>query len=271
MALPATGTTFKEGGFGTVDNRLYSRGPLAAVLIRDERGADTDISPYKAGTPPTVNWSPLAQDYNLRSDLFAQILVDGQWTTNHASNDGWWIIGALDEGNGPERKPSIKKDDAMILQSNFPFDTDTTSEGIEISFTGVEVYKPLMKRLRMNQPLSTSAGVSLVEDIGEDGFVISKPVAADAINRQILLVFAKARSGGYIYDVEGYPLCKLTDIGAAKRSKTNPDAHSLGFTVLPSPYHVDKDPGDPTSGHLVPALYSEWLGGDAWSAMGATS
>lgn len=270
MTIPATGTTFKEGGFGVVDNRFYSRGPLAAILIRDNRGAATDISPYAAGSPPTVNWSPLAQDGNLRDDLFAMVRVDGEWVTNSETNEGWWLIGALDEGNGPDRQPNISQDNAMILQSNFPFDTDLTGEGIDIQFTGVEVFKPLMQRLRMNIPLSDTDGVAIVEDPGAD-MVLSKPVDADTVDRQLLLVFSKKRPGGYIYSVEGYPLVKLTDIGNYKRSKTDPDAASLTYTVLPDPYHVDIDPTDPDSGEVVPVLYSQWMGGSGWTSLATGS
>lgn len=273
MALPATGTSWKAGGFAEVDSRFYSRGPLAAVLIRDNRGADTDISPYKAGTPnPVQNWSPFAQDGQLRDDLFAQIRVDGEWVVNETANEGWWLIGALDDKGGPERKGAIKHDDAMILQSNWPFDTDLTGEGLTISFTGVEVFKPALKRLRMNLPLSDTDGVAIVEDIGEDGFVLSKPVDAESIDRQLLLVFARRKAAGkMLYSVEGYPLARLTDIGNFKRSKTDADAASLTYTMLPDPYHVDIDPSDPVSGDLVQVLYSEWMGGDAWADMAVTS
>src|SRR5215467_9166732 len=95
---PTTGVTWQAGGFDVVDNRFFSRGPLCAVLIRDNRGAATDISPYKVGTTtPVVNWSPLAADGQLRGDLFAYIRVDGQWEKNTAPNEGWWLTGAHEE------------------------------------------------------------------------------------------------------------------------------------------------------------------------------
>jgi hypothetical protein len=272
-AQPATGVDWKTGGFDVVDNRFFSRGPLCAVLIRDNRGSATDISPYAAGTtggpppPPVYNWSPLAVDGTLRSDLFAYIRVDGQWQVNAAANEGWWLIGAVEERQGPDRKANIRHDDAMILQSNFPFDSDIIQEGITIAFTGVEVFKPLLMRLRMNLPLSDSTGTSIVEGVGDPNFVLSKPVDAESIDRQLLLVFAKKRTGKTFYTVEGYPLCKLTDIGNVKRSKTDPDAPALTWTVLPDPYHVDLDPSNPTSAELVQTLYSFWMGGDAWAAL----
>jgi hypothetical protein len=270
MAIPSTGTDFKGGGFVNVDNRFASRGQLAAVLVRDNRGAATNISPYSAGTPsPTVNFSPFALDGTLRNDLFAYELVNGQWEFNHAANMGFWLVGAFEERSGPDRKGSIRHDDVMILQSNFPFDTDLTAEGITVAFTGIEVFKPFMMRLRLNLPLNDVNGNIIVEQPGHQ-VILSKPTEADPVDRQLLLIFARKRPGGYVYSVEAYPLARLTDIGARKRSKTDQDAAMLTFTVLPDPYYVDLDPAAPLSGNLVPALYSEYVGGSAWTAMAAT-
>lgn len=268
MAIPATGTTYKAGGYGTVDNRFYARGGLCAVLMRDNRGIATNMSPYAAGTPPTPYWAPFASDGQLRNDMFAWVRNSGLWQLNGTTNDGWWLLGAQDERGGPERKPAIKHDDAMILQSNFPFDTDLTGEGISISFTGVEVINPLLKRLRMNLPLSDPSGNPIVELPGKPGFVLSKPLDADAIDRQLLLIFARRKQGKWIYTAEGYPWVKLTDIGNIKRDKTGADAAALTFTALPDPYMVDIDPTLAPGNNLVPVMYSEWTAGDGWTALG---
>ncbi len=373
MAIPASGTTWKSAGLGDNDNRFFSRGGLAAVLIRDNRGAATNISPYIAGTvnevqtvtitgsptggnftltysgqttatipwnstaatvqtalsalsnigagqvtvtggpgpatpyvvtftgtlggqnvnqmtatstftggttPTTTvttttagssfsrNWSPFAADGTLRSDLFAQVRVNGEWTTNTTANEGFWLVGAVTEDGGIERQPNISQDSAMVLQSNFPFATDLTEEGIQINFTGVETLKPLMKRLRMNLPLSDTSGNALVEDPGKQNFSISKPTDVDAPDRQIVLIFAKRNAGRYLYTAEGYSLCKLTDIGNFSRSKKDADAAQLSFTVLPDPYLVDIDPTNPTSTTLVPVLFTEWHAGTGWTTIG---
>lgn len=268
MTTPASGTTFRDGGFVDVDNRFNQRGGLAAILIRDNRGAATNISPYASGAPPTINWSPFAQDGQPRADLFAVIRVDGEWITNPDSNEGFWLIGAVTEDGGPERAPNISEDNQMILQSNFPFDTDLTEEGIVINFTGVETLKPLMKRLRMNLPLADSNGNPIVEDPGTENFSIGKTLDVESVERQIILVFARRKAGRYVYTAEAYSLCKLTNIGSFRRSKTDPDAGELGFTVLPDPYFVGKDPANPDSDTLVPILYNEWIAGDGWTAIG---
>lgn len=266
--IPDEGTTWRAGGFGDVDSRMNNRGGLAAVLVRDNRGAATNISPYTVGSPPTRNWSPFADDGQPRADLFAVIRVNGEWVTNPDPNEGFWLIGAMTEDGGPQRAPSIKEDNQMILQSNFPFDTDLTEEGMVINFTGVETLKPLMKRLRMNQPLSDANGNPIVEDPGTEHFSIGKPIDVDSVERQIILMFAKRKGGKYVYTAEGYSLCKLTNIGDFRRSKTDPDAGELGYTVLPDPYFVGKDPANPSGDDLIPILYNEWIDGDGWSAIG---
>ena len=265
MTIPNAGTTWRAGGFGDVDSRLNTRGGLAAILIRDNRGADTNISPWAPGNPPTRNWSPFALDGTPRDDLFATILVDGDWITNPEPNEGFWLIGALTEDGGPERAPDISNDNQMILQSNMPFDSDLTGESLAINFTGVETLKPLMKRLRMNLPLTDLSGNPLVEDPGTENFGLGKPVDNEAPEYQIILMFARRKRGKFLYSAEGYSLCKLNDIGSFRRSKTDPDAGSLGYMVLPDPYFVGKDPNDPTSNELVPLYYHEWIDGESWT------
>jgi hypothetical protein len=268
MTTPSVGTTWKAGGFADVDNRFNQRGGLAAILIRDNRGAATNISPWVPGSPPTLGWSPFAQDGTPRADLFAVVRVNGTWVVNPDPNEGFWLIGAVTEGGGPERAPTIKQDNQMILQSNFPFDTDLTEEGIVINFTGVETLKPLMKRLRMNLPLADESGNPIVEDPGTESFNIGKPVDVDAAEYQIILIFARRKNGKFVYTAEGYSLGKLTNIGKFRRSKTEPDAGELGYTILPDPYFVGKDATDPTSEDLIPIFYCEWVAGDGWTAIG---
>jgi hypothetical protein len=268
MAIPSTGTTWRGSGVDTVDNRFNQRGGLAAVLIRDNRGAATNISPWAAGAPPTRFWSPFALDGQLRDDLLAVIRVDGEWVTNPDPNEGFLLVGAMTEDGGPERAPNISEDNQMILQSNQPFDTDLTEEGIVINFTGVETLKPSMKRLRMNLPLTDASGNLIVEDAGAEHFVIGKTVDVESVERQIILLFSRKKGGKTVYTAEAYSLCKLTNIGSFRRSKTDPDAGELGFTVLPDPYLVTKDPSNPSSDDLVPVLFVEWVAGDGWAAIG---
>ena len=268
MATPATGAPWRQTGLSTVDSRFNDRGGLCAILIRNNRGAATNISPWSAGSPPVRNWSPLADDGQPRDDLFAFVQENGEWITNPDPNEGFILVGALSEAGGPERAPDIKEDNQMILQSNFPFDTDLVSEGMVISFTGVETLKPSLKRLRMNVPLQDGSGNQLTEDPGTEQFSLGKPTDVEAPEWQIILMFSRLKAGRRLYRAEGYSLCKLTKLGNFRRSKTDPDAGELGYTVLPDPYLMTKDPADPTSDELIPALYVEWIDGDAWRAIG---
>jgi hypothetical protein len=267
MTQPSTGVDFQAGGYDNTDNRFFTRGGLAAALIRDNRGLATSIAPYAPGTPPVYNWSPFAADGNLRSDLFINVLSNGVWTMNPNPNQGFWLIGAFDDKGGPERRPNVKHDDAMVLQSIFPFDSDLTASGMTIQFNGVQMLAPLNRRLRMNLPLADNNGNSIVEMPGAP-YVISRPTTDADTNYQLILVFARLRSGGYIYTAEGYSLVRLDDIGNYKRDKTSSDSPNLGFTVLPDPFHVDIDPTNPQSQVLVPVLYSEWIAGPGWTQIG---
>src|SRR5215207_8899149 len=118
MAIPATGTTWRASQIDAVDSRFSTRGGLAGVAIRMNRGAATNISPWAAGSPPTRNWSPFALDGQPRDDLFTHIRVGGEWTTNPNPNEGFVRIGAMSEDGGPERAPDVSNDNLMILQSN---------------------------------------------------------------------------------------------------------------------------------------------------------
>jgi hypothetical protein len=268
MPIPATGTTWRAGGFADVDSRFNQRGGLAAVAIRNNRGAATNISPWAAGSPPTRYWSPFALDGQPRDDLWAAVRVNGEWITNPDSNEGFWLIGAQSEDGGAERSPDISEDNQMILQSNYPFDTDLVEETMSINFTGVETLKPSLKRIRMNIPLCDTDGNPIVEDPGTEHFSIGKPIDVESQEWQLVLFFARKKAGRWVYTAEGYSLCKLTNIGAFRRSKTDPDAGDLGFTVLPDPYFVSKDPANPDSDELIPILYNEWVSGDGWTAIG---
>lgn len=266
--IPSTGKSWRASGLANVDNRFNSRGGLAAIAIRMNRGAATNISPWAPGAPPTRHWSPFALDGQPRDDLWAFVRVDGEWVTNPDPNEGFYLIGALTEDGGAERSPEVNNDNQMILQSNQPFDSDLTEESMSINFTGVETLKPLMKRLRMNLALADAAGNSIVEDPGTENFVLGKPVDNDGPEYQIILFFAKRKNNSFIYTAEAYSLCKLNNIGAFRRSKTDPDAGELGYMVLPDPYFVGKDPNDPSSDELIPLMYCEWTSGGGWTAIG---
>ncbi|OBK44705.1 hypothetical protein A5656_05590 [Mycobacterium gordonae] len=262
MTQPSTGTTWDAAGLGDTDNRFLERGKLVAALIRDARGAATDISPHNSDG--SVRWSPFAQDGKWRQDLFAFKRVNGFWVTNTDANEGFHFTGAFKDGDGPSQKPKIDADKFMILQSNHPFDVDTVSEEMPFSFTGVETAKPLMRRLRNNLPLNDPiTGAVLVEDPGLADAVWCKPLNADNVDRQVLLVRERSINGQKIRTVEGYALAKLTDMGESKKDKKDSEAAELTYEPLPDGFFMGM-----VDGEYRPILKATWVAGEGWAALG---
>jgi len=261
MTRPATGTTFSAGGFGDVDNRFQTnRTGLLAVLVRDARGSDTDISPHN--DDGSVRWSPLAEDGQLRDDLLAFKRVNGVWIENPDENEGFHLGGAFAEGNGPQQKPSLDSDEQMIEQSNTPFDVVLTKDDEPFSFTAVETAKPFLRRLRNNLRLSDANGASLVEVPGAADAGWAKPLDSETVDRQVLLISARKRGGKTFYEVDGYACSKLNDVGNSRKGKKG-EAAELTFKPIPDGYFmamVDEE--------YVPIIKYTWVGGDAWVDLG---
>lgn len=261
MSIPTTGTTWDGAGFNATDNRFLERGKLRQVLIRDARGADTNISPHDSNGDPF--WSPFAQDGTWRDDLLGFIRTDGVWEENPEPNEGFHIAGAFKDGDGPVSKPNLKNDDFMILQSNFPFDTDLTEEGEPFAFTAVETAKPLIRRLRNNLRLNDpDTGDSLVEVPGAEDAGWGRTLAGENIERQVLLVSEFRKGGLPIYTVDGYALCKLSDIGNSKKDKKDSEAAELTYQPLPDAYFMAVQ-----DGVYQPILRWTWVGGTGWAAL----
>lgn len=264
MTLPATGTTFDGAGFNDLDSRYLERGKLRQVLIRDARGGATNISPHNSDG--SVAWSPFAQDNTWRDDLVAFKRVNGVWIANPSTNEGFHIAGAFKEGDGPSTKPNIREDDFMILQSNFPFDSDVVEEGEPFSFTAVETAKPLIRRLRNNLPLNDKDGNALVELPGRANAGWSRPLDADNVERQVLLVSEFKRGGLPIYTVDGYSLAKLSGIGTSKKDKRDSEAAEVTYMPLPDGYFMAM-----VDGVYRPILRHTWVGGAGWAALQGSS
>ncbi|MEB3021312.1 hypothetical protein [[Mycobacterium] crassicus] len=261
MTRPSTGTTWKAGGFNDVDPRFLERGGLIAALIRDARGADTDLSPHNPDG--SVKFSPFAADGQLRDDLFAFKREGGFWIPNPDPNESFHLVGAFKEGDGPKKSSNIDTDDYMIEQDNFPFDSDITKEDEPFSFTGVETAKPLLRRLRNNLPLSLADGTLLVETPGGKDAGWGKPIGADPVERQVLLLRARRKGGKTLYTCTGYALSKLNKIGDAQMGKKDADAAELTFKPLPDGIFMAM-----VDGEYVPVIKYDWIGGDAWVALG---
>src|SRR3984885_7747202 len=263
VTQPATGGTFTAAGFVNTDARFLERGKLRAVLIRDARGAVTDISPFTS--TGAFNFSPFAVDGTWRQDLLAFVRINGVWGFNPSANLGFHIAGAFKDGDGPGTKPNVKNDDFMIIQSNFPFDSDLVEEGEQFHFTAVETAKPLIRRLRNNLPLNASNGAALVETPGVGGNVgagWARLLSANNVDRQVLLGAEFPKQGRPLYTVDGDALARLAGIGPSKKYKKESEAADLTFEPLPDGFFSATQ-----DGVYQPILRYQWVGGAGWSAL----
>ena len=262
---PTTGGTWNAGGYADLDSRFPQRGGLVCVAIRQNQGALTNISPFTS--TGAYNFSPLAVDNTLRQDLFAAQLVNGVWTPNPNTNLGFLNMGWFKESGGVSRKSKTDSDDLMGLQSNWPLDTDIVKQEKTIMLTPIETIKPLLQRVRRNQPLINPAtGALLVEDAGQTGYFSGTQVDAVFTPYQMLLIRRRVSSAGTFYTVEPVPLSKLVDVGESKMDKKEADAADLSFRVLPDNYFLIPDPNG--AGDYVPGIDGIWVGGSAWTAVG---
>jgi len=260
MAQPSTGTTPAAGGYLDTDNRFQGghRTGLIAVLFRDARGSATNISPHKSDG--SVAWSPFAQDNTLRDDLFAERKnASGYWLPNEDENEGWYLAGAFGEGNGPSTKPSRDTDDQMIEQTDWPFDPVTTKVDEPFTFQALQNLQPALVRLKNNLPLSNSDGVSLVEIPGQANAGWSQPLEHDDIVRQFLLYGIRKRGGKYLFEVEAYDCCRLSNAGERKYGKKG-TAAELTYKPFPSGFFMGYQDGE-----YKPIIKHTFVGGTAWA------
>jgi hypothetical protein len=261
MAIPSTGTTWKSGGFNDVDSSFLERGGKMAVLIRQARGATTNLSPH-SDSAGTVNWSPFALDGTLRDDLFAFIKVGGYWVENPVDNEGFHLLGAFKEGDGPTVKSDSSDDDYMIEQTNFPFDSDRVKDDIPFTLTPVETLKPVLRRVRNGLPLVDDSGVNLVEYPGQANTIFVLPLDYTPINYQVLLLREFNKPGGKIQTVKAFDLVKNNKIGDSKFGKKDAEAAELTLKPLPSGFFMGVQDGE-----FQPIIKAEWIGGPGYAAL----
>lgn len=268
MSQPLTGTTWSAGGFTDIHKPFIERGGLQAVAIRDNRGGATDMSPYKANGD--INFTPYAKDGSLRKDLWLRPKDKdtGKYFYNPLSNLGFFNVGCNPEDGGAERTPDTNSNDLMVLQSKFPVDSEITEKSYSVRFVAQHTGDPLVHRLESELPLCDTNGDPLVPLPGEPDYVTGPLLDADSAEYQLLLLYARRTSGGFIYRVEGYPAVKLDDQAGKQRSKTDADKADLKYKVLPNEHFMIPDPLG--SGELVPGYFCAWMGGPGWAAMADT-
>lgn len=264
MTQPLAGTSWSAGGFTDIHKPFIERGGLQAVFIRDNRGAATDMSPFEDDLT-TIKFSPFAQDGQLRNDLNIRVKQNGKYVYNLSSNQGWFHVGCNPEDGGASREPSTSSDDLMVLQSKFPVDSEMTEKSYTVQFSAAHTADPLIQRLESELPLCDLNGDPLVPLPGTPDFGEGPLLDADSPEYQLMLLYARRTSGGFIYRVEGYPAVKLDDQGAKRRSKTDPDLAELTYKVLPNEHFMRPDPNGGNT--LVPGYFYVWMGGPGWAEM----
>lgn len=267
MAQPSVGTTLAAGGFLDVHRPFIQRGGAQAVFIRDNRGAETDMSPVK--TDGSINWSPAALDGHPRPDFLIRRKINGKFQYVDTPNEGWWRIGAKTEDGGAERSPDMTSDDLMVLESKYPADSEITESSYTVRFATVETADPLIDQLEANLPLCDDDGNPLVPLPGEPDYFSGPTLDLEGTAEyQIGLLYQRRTSGGPIYRFEGYPSVKFDAQESKKRTKTDPDTFDATYKVLTNEYFMRPDPkwngvGIPP---LVPGFFGVWIFGPGWDA-----
>lgn len=264
MTQPATGVLPADGGYLDVDNRFQGghRTGLIAVFFRAARGAATNISPHKPDG--SVAWSPFSLDNKLRNDLRAFKRVNGTWVRNEDTNEGWLQAGAFGDGSGPSQRPGITTDKQRIEQSNWPFETEVTEQDEPFTFQALQNLWPGILRLRNNLPLADANGNLLAETPGEQDAGWSQRLDPGGPANQFLLYGIRKREGRYLYEVDAYDCARLSNIGERKMGKKG-TAAELTFDPEPSGFFMAV-----VDGEYVPIIKHTFVGGDAWTALGAS-
>lgn len=261
MTQPAVGTDWIGAGLNDRGPEFLRRGNPVAVLVRDARGAATDISPHNSDG--SVRWSPFAQDNTWRDDLLAIKKLNGSYVTNTDANEGFINLGAFKDGDGPAWKPKITSDHFMIVQDNFPYDSNLTEEAEIFSLTPVDTASPWVQRLRNNRPFSDSSGNSLMEDPGATDAGFSRLLNGQNPGRQFLFVRERMWDGLPIYSVQGVSLARWEDVGNSKYDKKDSEASELSYIPLPDGRFMAMQDGS-----YQPILVHTWWGGAGWTALG---
>lgn len=268
MTIPVTGTTFNGAGFSNLNPESFEQGPNVTVLIRDARGAATDISPHNSDG--SVRYSPFAQDNKWRGDLLARKKVNGYWITNPNANEGFLSTGNFKDGNGPGKKPGVKTNMFRILANNWSYHTTVTEESEPISFLPVDTGLPWLNHLRYNLRLSDNNGNIIVPDPGATNFGASRLLTAQNPGRQIFIVRQfYPPSGLPILKVDGYALCRWSDVGNSKVGDKQ-DGEGAELTYEPEPDGIMMAMAFNADGELEyqPVLMHTWYGGAGWTALG---
>lgn len=244
MAQPATGVSLTDSALARFNALRVRRGGKWSLLVRDNKGQVTDISPGGDFV------SPFAADGNWRDDLLAVKIVDKKQVYNQTANLGFHKIGCSSP-DGFVQEHDTNVDALEILQSIDPARVDMTSREKRVTFTGFEnnrVLHRLMYNLSLDNILHPSkAGTT---------YVVEESDEIDFMERQFILIHEDKAAGLAERTAFGLSRAVLSNIGNLQGSKTDPTAAELQFTRLIDPYFVG------SKGQ--PIISCMWVSGPAW-------
>lgn len=244
MAQPATGVSLTDSALARFNALRIRRGGKWSLLVRDNKGLTTDISPGGSFI------SPFAQDGNWRDDLLAVLVVNNKQVYNQKPNLGFHKIGCSNP-DGFVQEHDTNVDALEILQSIDPGRVDMTSREKRVAFTGFEnnrVLHRLMYNLSLDNILHPSkAGTT---------YVVEESDEIDFMERQFILIHEDKAAGLPERTAFGLSRAVLSEIGNLQGSKTDPTAAELKFTRLIDPYFIG------SKGQ--PIISCMWVAGEAW-------
>lgn len=244
MAQPATGVSLTDSALARFNALRVRRGGKWSLLVRDNKGQATNISPGGDFV------SPFAADGNWRDDLLAVKTVNNKQVYNQTANLGFHKIGCSSP-DGFVQEHDTNVDALEILQSIDPARVDMTSREKRVTFTGFEnnrVLHRLMYNLSLDNILHPSkAGTT---------YVVEESDEIDFMERQFILIHEDKAAGLAERTAFGLSRAVLSSIGNLSGSKTDPTAAELQFTRLIDPYFIG------SKGQ--PIISCMWVSGPAW-------
>lgn len=244
MAQPATGVSLTDSALARFNALRVRRGGKWSLLVRDNKGQSTNISPGGSFV------SPFAQDGNWRDDLLAVKTVNNKQVYNQTANLGFHKIGCSSP-DGFVQEHDTNVDALEILQSIDPARVDMTSREKRVTFNGFEnnrVLHRLMYNLSLDNILHPSkAGTT---------YVVEESDEVDFMERQFILIHEDKAAGLAERTAFGLSRAVLSSIGKLQGSKTDPTAAELQFTRLIDPYFIG------SKGQ--PIISCMWVSGPAW-------
>lgn len=268
MVQAVTGTTWNGAGLNDLGPEFLEIGMPLQVLTRMARGESTDISPHNADG--SIRWSPFAQDNKIVDNLLGQIRSGGYLVTNPEPNQGWLTTGAFKDGKGPQGKPNVKSNMFRIIQNNLPYYTSLTEESEAFSFEPVDTARPVVQHLRKNLPTHNANGDIIVGDPGALNAGYSRTLAGRNPGRQFLVCreLQTSKTGLPIYKIDGYALCRLSDLGNSKKEKDDSEAAELTYEPESDNIMMALAPNEYGELEYQPVLMHTWYGGPGWTALG---